>query len=98
MHRDLRLNSIKVRSKKKQVHLQFGSFDFALQLKKNHTVTQTFNVTRPLAPEIRAGKPHDMAADVWSFGQMAYQLLACPDEEQIIACSENDVKGKVVQE
>lgn len=39
-----------------------------------------------------------MAADVWAFGQIAYQLLACPDEESILQCSEDKIRSKVVED
>lgn len=81
VHRDLRMDAVRLKIKKKRVYLYIGQFDFALQLKKNHTVLQTFNVTRPLAPEIQSGKNHDMAADIWALGQIAYQLLCCPCQE-----------------
>ena len=29
-----------------------------------------------MAPEICEGKPHSFSADVWSLGQLAYQLLS----------------------
>ena len=29
-----------------------------------------------MAPEIEAGLPHDASADVWSLGQLTYQLLS----------------------
>ena len=35
---------------------------------------------RDMAPEIEAGSPHDMAADIWSLGQIAFQLLCCAKE------------------
>ena len=80
------MEAIKVRSKKQKFYLQIGQFDFSLQLKKNHNVLQTFNVSRPLAPEIQSAQPHDMAVDVWALGQIAYQLLCCPSQEDILTC------------
>ena len=44
VHRNLRLETIYVRSKNEKLALQIGAFDFAYCLKKNHAVTQTFNV------------------------------------------------------
>ena len=96
VHRDLRMEAIKVRSKKQRVYLQIGQFDFSLQLKKNHTVLQTFNVSRPLAPEIQAGQPHDMAVDVWALGQIGYQLLCCPNRDEVLEVSER-MNGAAVE-
>ena len=31
------------------------------------------------APEIRSGKPHDAAADIWALGQIIYKLLFALD-------------------
>ena len=31
-----------------------------------------------MAPEIVAGEAHSFSADVWSLGQLAYQLLSAP--------------------
>ena len=67
------------------------SFDFAICLKKDATVQQTFNCeSRPMAPEIVSGKPHDMAADVWSFGQLAYHLLCCPTQPTQLVVQTDD--------
>ena len=55
VHRDLWMDAVKVKVKKSRIYLLIGQFDFSLQLKKNHTVQQSFNVMRPLAPEILAG-------------------------------------------
>ena len=38
VHRDLWMDAIKVKIKKRRIYLLLGHFDFALQLKKNHTV------------------------------------------------------------
>ena len=88
VHRDLWMDAVKVKVKKSRIYLLIGQFDFSLQLKKNHTVQQSFNVMRPLAPEILAGQPHDMAVDIWALGQIAYQLLCCPSQQQILEIPE----------
>ena len=78
VHRDLRLGAIKISKKKDSVQVLIGQFNLAHILKKNHTIQQNFNMDRWLAPEIVEGLHHDLAVDVWSLGQMAYQLLSCP--------------------
>mmetsp|Transcript_34341 Transcript_34341/g.45212 ORF Transcript_34341/g.45212 Transcript_34341/m.45212 type:complete len:87 (+) Transcript_34341:1141-1401(+) len=32
-----------------------------------------------MAPEIEASEPHDHIADIWSLGQLAYQMLSRPE-------------------
>ena len=60
------------------------------QLKKGHAVQQQFNLERNVAPEIKTGEPHDLAVDVWALGQIAYQLLCCPDSDDILTCQTID--------
>ena len=60
------------------------------QLKKGHAVQQQFNLERNVAPEIKIGEPHDLAVDVWALGQIAYQLLCCPDSDDILTCQTID--------
>ena len=42
-----------------------------------------------LAPEIKAGKPHDQSADIWALGQIIYKLLCALDEEDACLAVEN---------
>jgi len=62
------MEAIKVKIKRDKLYPMLDNFDLSLQLKKNHTVLQTLNVSRQLAPEIEAGLAHDMAVDVWALG------------------------------
>ena len=62
-------------------------------LKKNHTIQQSFSVDRSLAPEIKKGEPQDMAVDIWSLGQIAYQLLCCPAQDNCLNFSLDNVIG-----
>ena len=57
MHRDLRMESVTVKVKSNnRLFLTLSSFDFTFQnKKKNYTVQQSFNVSRSLAPEMKAG-------------------------------------------
>ena len=57
----------------------------AFYLKAGRQVTQTFNVKQRLAPEIEAGLPHDVSADIWNLGQIAYQLLCGFKEKAVLA-------------
>mmetsp|Transcript_41733 Transcript_41733/g.54963 ORF Transcript_41733/g.54963 Transcript_41733/m.54963 type:complete len:92 (+) Transcript_41733:1118-1393(+) len=34
-----------------------------------------------MAPEIRAGESHSFSADIWSLGQLCYQLLSVPGDK-----------------
>ena len=97
MHRDLRMESVTVKIKKERLYVTLSSFNFAYQLKKNHTVKQSFNVKRSMAPEVRAGESHDIAVDVWALGQMAYQLLCCPLKDEVLSCQTIDKNtGEVI--
>ena len=87
VHRDLRCDTVGVKVKKGRVKIQIGCFDLAYCLKKGHMVTQTFNVSRRFAPEIEQAQAHDTAADIWSLGQVCYQLLCCISQDQIIRLS-----------
>ena len=79
VHRDIRPSTVMMKSDKRgEAGLYLDQFDFAFCLKPSTTVQQTFNVPQRMAPEIEAGKAHDMAADIWSLGQLAYQLLCVP--------------------
>ena len=60
-------------------------------------VTQTFNVSRRFAPEIEQAQAHDTAADIWSLGQVCYQLLCCISQDQIIRLS-TEAEGLSVEE
>ena len=55
--------------------LAIGSFDLAYQVQNGHEVVQSFEIDRDFAPEIEAGLPHGLPADVWCLGAMAYQLF-----------------------
>lgn len=89
VHRDLRCEAIKVKIKKERIYLLLDNFDLSLQLKKNHNVLQTFNVSRTLAPEIEGGLAHDMAVDIWALGQIGFQLLCCPSEVSTLRVPKN---------
>ena len=71
LHRDLRIDSIAM----KDGCLAIGSFDLAYKVQKGHEVVQSFEINRGFAPEIEAGLPHGLPADVWCLGAMTYQLL-----------------------
>lgn len=49
-----------------------------------------------MAPEVKAGRGHDMSVDVWALGQMAYQLLCCPTEDNVLTCLTEDSAGEVI--
>ena len=40
-----------------------------------------------MAPEIVEGIAHDIAVDIWSLGQIAYQLLCCPSNDNCLQFS-----------
>ena len=75
VHRDLRMETICVKEQKGRIKVKLSCLDMAYCLKAGQKVTQTFDIGRLLAPEIEAGLPHDVSADIWSLGQIAYQLL-----------------------
>ena len=43
-----------------------------------------------MAPEIVEGDAHDIAVDIWSLGQIAYQLLCCPTKDHCLKLSPED--------
>ena len=58
---------------------KLGGFDFACRINKCHPIAPSVLAYRKrasMAPEIEAGLAHDASADVWSLGQLAYQLLS----------------------
>ena len=68
VHRGLSLDSVYINKKHKKVKVVLGGFDLALCLKPKTTVCQKFSLTNRMAPEIEAGLPHDMKADIWALG------------------------------
>ena len=59
--------------------VKLGGFDFACSMKHCTPIPASVLAARnqaPMAPEIEAGLAHDASADVWSLGQLAYQLLS----------------------
>ena len=47
-----------------------------------------------MAPEIEAGELHDMAADIWALGQIAYQLLCCKGKVEYLVAESEAVWGE----
>ena len=85
VHRDLRMETISIKVRKSgRTKVQLSCLDMAFCLKAGQQVTQTFNVERVLAPEIETGLPHDSSTDIWSLGQIAYQLL-CDFKEMTVS-------------
>ena len=59
--------------------VKIGGFDFACRINSCVPIAPSVLAYRKrasMAPEIEAGLPHDASADVWSLGQLAYQLLS----------------------
>ena len=57
---------------------KLGGFDFACHIDECEPIPPSVLAYRErarMAPEIEAGLEHDASADVWSLGQLAYQLL-----------------------
>ena len=58
---------------------KMGGFDFACRMENCMPIPLKVLAARKralMAPEIEAGLAHDASADVWSLGQLAYQLLS----------------------
>lgn len=67
--------------------LILSSFDIATQLKKGSLdVQQKISREGRLAPELEAGFASDASADVWSLGQIGYQLMCCPHKDKTLRC------------
>ena len=94
------MDSIKVRMKDNNMSLILSSFDIALCLKKAMPhFSDTIITAEPiiLAPELRSGRQSDMATDVWSLGQLAFQLLCCPTKKDKVLliqrnCSDSEAQ------
>ena len=59
--------------------VKMGGFDFACRMDGCRPIPASLLATSNralMAPEIEAGLAHDARADVWSLGQLAYQLLS----------------------
>ena len=66
-----------------KVH-QVQGFDLAFCFEsrfQGEMIKQQFDIEgQTLAPEIKAGQPHGGSADIWSLGQILYQMLSEPTD------------------
>ena len=67
-----------------------GGFDLAIKLAHEKKAIEKFGLD--LAPEIEAGEPHDMTADIWALGMISKQLLSCVQDNESI----NDISGALI--
>lgn len=96
VHRNLLMSSFQMRESSSltfKVH-KVQAFDLAICTKPAQSlssgVLKTLNL--PLAPEILSGDQHDSKVDVWSLGQLAYQLLICPHQNNLCMLNEDDAQ------
>ena len=90
--------------------IKMGGFDFACCTLSCGPIPSSVLSDKKralMAPEIEAGLAHDASADVWSLGQLAYQLLSWlskGEESRLLvkekpvhwlSCVSNDVKDLV---
>ena len=76
-----------------------GDFDLARCLQKRLKVTQNIVMSNAkLAPEIKAGEPHDQAVDIWALGQIIYKLLCALDDEEACLAVEGNSESMDTQE
>ena len=69
---------------------KLGGFECAQRLKKGSMIVQKLSDCRLLAPEIQKKAPHDFSADIWSVGQIIYQLVTVETEELFKVLSPNE--------
>ena len=80
MHRGLNLKSIMMNQDKKGLKVAcINNFDFALHLQNRWMVKQQFLVEgEMMPPEVVSGEAQDVRVDIWSLGQIIYQILSKP--------------------
>ena len=83
------------RKTKPDLDVKLGDFDLATCLKPKSCIKQSLQVETRMAPEIEANEYHDLSADVWSLGQIAFQLLCCANEPCILSEDFSDVPQNV---
>ena len=74
-HRYLTLDSVRMKRHGPSVKIILGGFDLAVKLAEGEYAVGKFGLD--LAPEIEAGEPHDISADIWGLGMILKQLLSC---------------------
>ena len=79
VHRNLKMEMFGVEvSSGSHAKLLISNFDLAFCLAPGQAIRQnflTFTVSRVSAPEVEANRPHDISLDIWTLGQIIYQLL-----------------------
>ena len=70
------------------------SFDFARLLQEDEGIVQRFLMadTR-VAPEIEEGLFHDFSVDIWSLGQLGYQLMSVKMPKKEIEETKEEVEA-----
>ena len=72
--------------------IRIDQLDFAVCLKPETAISQTFNMPNRMAPEIEAGEECETAADIWSLGQIAFQLINTIEQDAFILENERHLE------